>query len=99
MAGDDHRGHYGIDLASVRLDAALMFGIDAAAPVLAGWEQSYGGPARDLAHYDVIAGLATPADMTGWVANIAGAGRPDLTADMLVERRDAFLKDALQRLH
>ena len=91
-------GHYGIDLASIRLDAALMFGPDAAPPVLRGWERAYGAPAEDVAHFDAIAALATPADMRGWIANIAGQGRPDLDADTLVDRRDAFLQAALARL-
>ncbi len=95
-------GHPGIDLTSVRLDAALMFGPDAAAEVLAGYltrAKDLGTPpVTDLAYYDTIAALATPADMEGWVANIAGQGRPDLTAEILVQRRDAFLAAAVDRL-
>jgi hypothetical protein len=35
----------------------------------------------------------------GWfVGAIAGQGRPDLTRELLVGRRDAFLRAALDRL-
>jgi hypothetical protein len=35
----------------------------------------------------------------GWfVGAIAGQGRPDLSQDLLVRRRDAFLQAALDRL-
>jgi aminoglycoside phosphotransferase len=95
-------GHPGIDLASVRLDAAMMFGPAAADEVLSGYltrAAELGFPApSDLAYFDVVAALATPADMQGWVPNIAGQGRPDLTAEILVERRDAFLASALVAL-
>jgi aminoglycoside phosphotransferase (APT) family kinase protein len=39
---------------------------------------------------DILAGLVD------WAC--AGQGRPDLTWDVLVRRRDAFLRDALGRL-
>lgn len=53
-------GHYGVDLCSLRLDAALMFGPEAAAPVLAGWERATGGPAQDVAYWDAVAALNQP---------------------------------------
>jgi hypothetical protein len=36
--------------------------------------------------------------MDWFVGAIAGQGRPDLTREILVERRDDFLRDALRRL-
>jgi hypothetical protein len=48
-----------------------------------------------VAHWDVVAALSTPPDM-GWFPDaIAGQGRPDLGQDLLVRRRDAFLRAAL----
>lgn len=72
-------GHPGLDLASVRLDAAMMFGQSAAEEVLAGYldrSAELGVPALSgFAYFDVVAALSTPADMLGWVPNIAGQGR------------------------
>ena len=48
--------------------------------------------------WDAVAALATPPDMA-WVAlAIADQGRPDLTGDLLTERREAFLQAGLNRL-
>jgi aminoglycoside phosphotransferase (APT) family kinase protein len=88
-------GSPGIDLGSVRLDAALCYGQDAAAEILAGWQDEAGRPAPDLPYWDLVAALATPPDMT-WVApTIADQGRPDLTGDLLNKRREMFLRAAL----
>lgn len=91
-------GHYGVDLCSLRLDAALMYGQDAAEPVLAGWEQATGERAEDLAYWDVVAALNQPGDMAEFTPSIHGQGRDDLTAATLNERRDTFLRAALDRL-
>ncbi|MGH3253914.1 MAG: phosphotransferase [Streptosporangiaceae bacterium] len=91
-------GSPGIDLGSVRLDAALCYGQDAVAEVLSGWEDEAGRAAPDVPYWDAVAALATPPDMA-WVApTIADQGRPDLTGDLLAERREAFLQAALTRL-
>jgi Phosphotransferase enzyme family len=77
------------------------FGAEAAADVLAGWEEAAGRPAAEVARWDVVAALSTPPDM-GWFPDaIAGQGRPDLgreVREVLLARRDAFLGDALDRL-
>jgi aminoglycoside phosphotransferase (APT) family kinase protein len=94
-------GHPGIDLASARLDAMLMFGSQAADAVLRSYQQhSRDRPSRlgDLAYFDIIAALATPPDMQLWNELAAGQGRPDLSAEVLVARRDAFLQRAIYRL-
>jgi hypothetical protein len=57
------------DLASARLNAMLMFGSEAANTVLRSYQQhSRDRPSRlrDLAYFDIIAALATPADMQLW---------------------------------
>jgi aminoglycoside phosphotransferase (APT) family kinase protein len=91
-------GPPGIDLGSLRCDAAVCFGAEAAADVLAGWEEAAGRPAAEVARWDVVAALSTPPDM-GWFPDaIAGQGRPDLGPEVLLARRDAFLGDALDRL-
>jgi aminoglycoside phosphotransferase (APT) family kinase protein len=91
-------GPPGIDLGSLRCDAAICFGPDAADDVLYGWEKAAGRPAANVAHWDVVAALSTPPDMGWFPAAIAGQGRPDLTRDLLVQRRDRFLRAALDRL-
>ena len=91
-------GSPGVDLGSLRCDAAICFGPEAAADVLAGWEAAAGRPAANLAHWDVVAALSTPPDMGWFPGAIAGQGRPDLTRELLLRRRDAFLRDALDRL-
>lgn len=91
-------GSPGIDLGSLRLDAALCYGQDAVTEVLSGWEHEAGRPAPDVPYWDAVAALATPPDMA-WVApTIADQGRPDLTGDLLAERRESFLQAALNRL-
>lgn len=97
-------GPAGVDLGSLRCDAALTHGAAgahstaAAEEVRRGWEAAAGRPAEDVAYWDVVAALSTPPDM-GWFAGaIAGQGRPDLTREILLARRDSFLADALSRL-
>jgi hypothetical protein len=95
-------GHPGIDLGTLRLDAAIMFGLPAAAEVLEGWRQATGQPAEAVAYWDVVAGLTTPAeggDWFGqWLAVVHECGRVDLDAATLTGRRDAFLRAALDKL-
>ncbi|MDA1387583.1 MULTISPECIES: phosphotransferase family protein [Glycomyces] len=91
-------GHYGIDLSSLRLDAALTFGQGAAGSVLDGWEQRSGIEAADLAYWDAVAALNMPSDMAEFLPAIHDQGRPDLTAEELNTRRDAFLRAAIDRL-
>ena len=94
-------GHPGIDLASARLDAMLMFGPQAADAVLRSYQQhSPDRPSRlrDVAYFDVVAALATPPAMQLWNDLAAGQGRPDLSAEVLVARRDAFLQRAIHHL-
>jgi hypothetical protein len=67
----------GIDLGSLRCDAAWCHGTDAAEHTLHGWEAEAGRPAGDVAYWDVAA-LASAPDV-GWFAiSMATQGRPDL---------------------
>ena len=91
-------GPAGIDLGSLRCDAALSAGPHAADAVLTGYEAAADRPADDVAYWDVVAGLCTPPTI-GWFADaIRDQGRTDLTQPTLLTRRDAFLRDALHRL-
>jgi aminoglycoside phosphotransferase (APT) family kinase protein len=91
-------GPAGVDLGSLRCDAALCFGRDAADDVLRGWEQEAGRPADDVAYWDVVAALSTPPDMGWFVSALGGQGRTDLTQDVMLTRRDLFLGAALDRI-
>lgn len=93
------RGAAGIDLGSLRCDAAMCYGLEASGHVLAGWQSAAERPAQSLAYWDAVAALSTPPDIDWFAEAIAGmTGRPDLTSELLRERRDAFLADALDRL-
>lgn len=91
-------GSYGVDLGSLRLDAALLHGADAAAEVLNGWVQHSGCEADEIAYWDVVAAANNAADMTRSTPTIHQAGRTDLDGDLLTRRRDDFLEDAVNRL-
>ncbi|MGH3503319.1 MAG: aminoglycoside phosphotransferase family protein [Nocardioidaceae bacterium] len=91
-------GPPGVDLGSLRCDAALCYGPAAADHILTGWEQQTGIQASDVAYWDVTAALATPPDLGWFPAAISAQGRPDLTRPILKARRDAFLRNALARL-
>jgi aminoglycoside phosphotransferase (APT) family kinase protein len=91
-------GPAGIDLGSVRCDAAVMYGLAAADEVLVGWEAAHGGPAPNVAWWDLISGLATPPDMGAWLPNFHAQGRTDLTLEVVTSRRDAYLNAALDSL-
>ena len=92
-------GAAGIDLGSLRCDAAMSYGLEAVDHVLAGWEREAGHSADSLAYWDAVAALSTPPDIDWFASSIADmTRRPDLTKELLRERRDAFLADALNRL-
>jgi aminoglycoside phosphotransferase (APT) family kinase protein len=101
-------GPAGIDLGTLRSDAALFFGssplpstgLPAADEVLAGWQQAAGRPAENVAYWDVAAALCTVGDMAYCLPpDLAGElGRSDLNADILTARRDAFLAAGLDQL-
>jgi aminoglycoside phosphotransferase (APT) family kinase protein len=91
-------GAPGVDLGSLRCDAALLFGPAAAGEVLEGWQRATGRPADRVAFWDVVAASCTLADMTYCVPPIHDQGRPDLDGRILSERRDRFLSAALERL-
>jgi aminoglycoside phosphotransferase (APT) family kinase protein len=91
-------GPAGLDLGSLRCDAAWCHGVEAAEDVLCGWETEAGRPARDVAYWDAVAALASPPDMGWFPLSMALQGRPDLTREVMLARRDAFLDAALSQL-
>jgi aminoglycoside phosphotransferase (APT) family kinase protein len=91
-------GPAGVDLGSLRCDAALCFDLAAAGDVLAGWEAAAGRSAADVAYWDVVAALSTPPDIGWFASTISAQERPDLSRELLEHRRNRFLSDALDRL-
>ena len=91
-------GPAGIDLGSLRCDAATSSGPRAADAVLAGYEDVLGRPADDVAYWDVVAALCTPPEVDWFVDAVRDQGRTDLDQPILLRRRDAFLRAALARL-
>lgn len=89
-------GDPGVDLGSLRMQVALQYGLDAPAHVLRGWEQQAGRPATAVPYWDAVAALNTPTMMEGW-PGFADDGSP-LDASAVTERRDAFLRAALDQL-
>lgn len=90
-------GHPGIDLGAARLDAALCFGVDAAARLLDGWQEASGVTldAEVIAYWDARAAVNTPAEVRP-PHDIYG--RPDLDKVTATRRRDQFLRSALTAL-
>jgi hypothetical protein len=80
------------------LDTAVVFGLPAAAEVLKGWRQVTGREADAMAYWDLVAGLTTPPDMRQWLPVAHAHGRVDLDAGTLNNRRDAFVRAALEQL-
>jgi aminoglycoside phosphotransferase (APT) family kinase protein len=91
-------GPSGIDLGSLRCDAAWCHGLQAADDVLHGWESEAGHAGRDVPYWDTVAALASPPDMGWFPESMAAQGRPDLTREVMLKRRDAFLTAALSQL-
>jgi aminoglycoside phosphotransferase (APT) family kinase protein len=91
-------GPASIDLGSLRCDAAWCHGVEAAGHILRGWEAEAGRPASDVPYWDAVAALASPPDMGWFPVSMAAQGRPDLTREVMLARRDAFLADALGQL-
>ena len=90
-------GHPGIDLGTLRCDAAVLYGPPAAATILDGWREAAEAP-EWLAYFDVLAAISTPADMGWFLAAIHRQGRTDLDAATATSRRDAYLREALAAL-
>src|SRR6266545_3115219 len=89
-------GDPGVDLGSLRMQMALQYGQDAPAHVLEGWQRQAGRAAVAVPYWDAVAALNTPTVMHGW-PGFADDGSP-LDAAAVTERRDAFLRTALDQL-
>ncbi len=57
-----------------------------------------GRPASDVPYWDAVAALTSPPDMGRFPVSMAAQGCPDLTREVMLERRDTFLDAALSQL-
>jgi len=64
--------------------------------VLEGWQRQRGREAANLAYWDIVAALNPPTELHGW-PGFDDRGYP-LDEPAVTRRRDAFLRDALDRL-
>jgi aminoglycoside phosphotransferase (APT) family kinase protein len=91
-------GDPGVDLGSLRMQMALQYGQDAPAHVLEGWQRQAGRAATAVPYWDSVAALNTPTVIhADWLPGFAEDGSP-LDAAAVTERRDAFLRAALDQL-
>ena len=88
-------GSPGIDLGTMRLDAAFFFGADAMDDVVTGWAETSGRAVVDLAYWDLVAALTSPIDLGEWLPNLQRLGRPDLDAATMAARREESVRRAL----
>jgi len=91
-------GDPGVDLGSLRCDAALCYRPQAPAYVLRGWQEQAGRPADRVAYWDLVAALSSPPDMGWFPVSMALQGRPDLDQPTMLARRDDFVRQALAAL-
>jgi aminoglycoside phosphotransferase (APT) family kinase protein len=89
-------GDPGVDLGELRMQMALQYGPAAPALVLDGWQRAMGRAATHVPYWDAVAALNTPAEMDGW-PGFDDQGHP-LGSMAVRERRDAFLRTALNQL-
>jgi aminoglycoside phosphotransferase (APT) family kinase protein len=87
----------GLDLGSIRFDAALYYGVAGLDHITQGWTDGGGPEIHNLAYWDVIAALAAPTDLTPWMPIITAPRRNDLDIHTVTSRRDDFVTAALHR--
>jgi hypothetical protein len=75
---------------------ALQYGQDAPGHGLEGWQRQAGRAAIAVAYWDAVAALNTPTVLHGWPGFADDGSR--LEAAAVTERRDAFLRTALDEL-
>ena len=94
---DSGAGDPGVDLGHLRMKMAVQYGPDAATHVLDGWQRESGHEATNLAYWDAVAALHTPTHLDDWEPGFDQNGTR-LSSGILTERRDTFLRTALDQL-
>ncbi len=86
------------DVAYCRLDLALLDGLDGADAFRSAYEGAAGRRVAGLAWWDLAAATRALPDPARWLPGYYGAGRRDLTAELLRARLRAFTDAALARV-
>ncbi|MGH3599338.1 MAG: phosphotransferase family protein, partial [Pseudonocardiaceae bacterium] len=94
---DSGVGDPGVDVGHLRMKMAVQYGLDAASYVLDGWQHEMDQEATDVPYWDVVAAMHTPTVLDDWEPGFDDQGR-QLTSGAVTERRDAFLRNALDKL-
>lgn len=88
----------GVDLGHLRMQMAVWYGADAPAHVLDGWQRESGREATDMPYWDAVAALHTPTDLQDWGLPVFDEEGNQLGPGARTERRDVFLRTALEQL-
>jgi aminoglycoside phosphotransferase (APT) family kinase protein len=94
---DSGVGEAGIDLGHLRMKMAVQYGLNAATHILDGWEREADREAADVSYWDVVAAVHTPTELDDWEPGFDDEGNR-LPSAAITERRDAFLRNALNQL-
>jgi aminoglycoside phosphotransferase (APT) family kinase protein len=89
-------GDPGVDLGALRLQMTLQYGLSAADHVLDGWQCETGRQLPNIPYWDIVAAISTPTEIDLLPGFDDGGERLDGSA--VTDRRDAFLRSALDRL-
>lgn len=90
-------GDPGVDLGQLRMKMAVQYGPGAPAHVLEGWQRESGRQASNVAHWDAVAGVYSPAVLDDYEEGFDEQGN-EIDWSAKTKRRDAFLRAALDRL-
>lgn len=90
-------GDPGVDLGQLRMKMAVQYGPDAPAHVLDGWQRESGRQASNVAYWDAVAGVYSPAVLDDYEEGFDDQGN-EIDWSAKTKRRDAFLRAALARL-
>jgi aminoglycoside phosphotransferase (APT) family kinase protein len=91
-------GDPGVDLGQLRMKMAIQYGPEAPAHVLDGWQRESCRQAINLAYWDIVAAAYSPAVLDDYEPGFDDHGH-EIDWQAKTRRRDAFLREALDRLN
>jgi aminoglycoside phosphotransferase (APT) family kinase protein len=91
-------GDPGVDLGNLRTKMAIQYGPDAPAHVLDGWQRESRRQATNVAYWDAVAAAYSPVNLDDYEPGFDDQGH-EIDWPAKTRRRDAFLRDALDRLN
>lgn len=94
---DSGVGPAGVDLGHLRMKMAVQYGLHAATHVLDGWQQETRREAAGVPYWDAVAAVHMPTVLDDHEPGFDDEGNR-LSSTAITERRDAFLRKALDQL-